>query len=158
MAAQFEIRQKNLAAARRILGNAIGLAPKDKIFTKYIDIELQLGNVDRCRILYQKYIEWAPSNSNAWSSYAELEKSLGEDDRARAICLLAMDQGALDVEELLRGAFPLKKETSFSSQGDDPVEQNKVTKGAKRKRPDLTILEAAYSWKLQKLGQPQVAF
>jgi hypothetical protein len=31
MAAQFEIRQKNLAAARKILGQAIGRAPKDKV-------------------------------------------------------------------------------------------------------------------------------
>ena len=30
--AQFEIRQKNLAAARKILGMGIGRAPKDKLF------------------------------------------------------------------------------------------------------------------------------
>ncbi|KAG6478994.1 hypothetical protein ZIOFF_062444 [Zingiber officinale] len=30
MAAQFEIRQRNLKVARQILGNAIGMAPKDK--------------------------------------------------------------------------------------------------------------------------------
>ncbi|KAK0586583.1 hypothetical protein LWI29_009156 [Acer saccharum] len=32
LAAQFEIRQLNLNGARQILGNAIGKAPKDKIF------------------------------------------------------------------------------------------------------------------------------
>lgn len=31
LAAQFEIRQKDLRAARQILGNAIGMAPKDKV-------------------------------------------------------------------------------------------------------------------------------
>ena len=31
LAAQFEIRQLNLKAARQILGNAIGKAPKDKV-------------------------------------------------------------------------------------------------------------------------------
>lgn len=31
MAAHFEIRQKDLKAARTILGNAIGRAPKDKV-------------------------------------------------------------------------------------------------------------------------------
>ena len=46
MAATFEIRQKRLDAARKILGMAIGLAPKDKIFKAYIDVEMQLGNVD----------------------------------------------------------------------------------------------------------------
>lgn len=34
MAAQFEIRQKNLQAARKILGTAIGMAPKDKVLTR----------------------------------------------------------------------------------------------------------------------------
>uniref|UniRef100_A0A0D3GHA5 Pre-mRNA-splicing factor Syf1-like N-terminal HAT-repeats domain-containing protein n=1 Tax=Oryza barthii TaxID=65489 RepID=A0A0D3GHA5_9ORYZ len=71
MAAQFEIRQKNLKAARRILGNAIGMAPKGKIFKKYIEIELYL------------------------------EKSLGETDRARSIYELAIAQSALDTPEVL---------------------------------------------------------
>ena len=31
LAAQFEIRQKNLKAARQILGNPIGMAPKDMV-------------------------------------------------------------------------------------------------------------------------------
>lgn len=31
MAAQFEIRQLNIDRARRILGSAIGMAPKDKV-------------------------------------------------------------------------------------------------------------------------------
>jgi hypothetical protein len=36
LAAQYEIRQKDLKAARRILGNAIGMAPKDKV-SSYIN-------------------------------------------------------------------------------------------------------------------------
>lgn len=27
---------------------AIGMAPKDKTFKAYIELELQLGNIDRC--------------------------------------------------------------------------------------------------------------
>lgn len=130
LAAQFEIRQLNLKGARQILGNAIGKAPKDKvnfrliskmlmnfvtlysslltfllvnkqIFKKYIEIELQLGNIDRCRKLYEKYLEWAPENCYAWSKYAELERSLSETERARAIFELAIAQPALDMPELL---------------------------------------------------------
>lgn len=101
MAAQFEIRQKNLKAARRILGNAIGMAPKGKIFKKYIEIELYLGNFDRCRTLYEKYIEWSPANCYAWRKYAELEKNLSETDRARSIYELAIAQPALDTPEVL---------------------------------------------------------
>lgn len=40
--------------------------PQDKLFKSYIEMELQLGNIDRCRTLYQKYIEWAPANAGAW--------------------------------------------------------------------------------------------
>ncbi|XP_057741481.1 uncharacterized protein LOC130960156 [Arachis stenosperma] len=105
LAAQFEIRQLNLKGARQILGNAIGKAPKDKIFNKYIEIELQLGNIDRCRKLYEKYLEWSPQNCYAWSKYAELERSLSETDRARAIFELAIAQPALDMPELLWKAY-----------------------------------------------------
>ncbi|XP_025690370.1 uncharacterized protein [Arachis hypogaea] len=101
LAAQFEIRQLNLKGARQILGNAIGKAPKHKIFNKYIEIELQLGNIDRCRKLYEKYLEWSPENCYAWTKYAELERSLCETDRARAIFELAIAQPALDMPELL---------------------------------------------------------
>ncbi|KAK2967471.1 hypothetical protein RJ640_000628 [Escallonia rubra] len=105
MAAQFEIRQLNLGSARLILGNAIGQAPKDKIFKKYIEIELQLGNIDRCRKLYEKYLEWSPENCYAWSKFAELERSLSETERARAIFELAIAQPALDMPELLWKAY-----------------------------------------------------
>ncbi|XVF13013.1 hypothetical protein REPUB_Repub08aG0170600 [Reevesia pubescens] len=105
LAAQFEIRQLNLKGARQILGNAIGKAPKDKIFKKYIEIELQLGNIDRCRKLYEKYLEWAPENCYAWSKYAELERSLSETERARSIFELAITQPALDMPELLWKAY-----------------------------------------------------
>ncbi|XP_050375831.1 uncharacterized protein LOC126793373 [Argentina anserina] len=105
LAAQFEIRQLNLKGARQILGTAIGKAPKDKIFKKYIEIELQLANIDRCRKLYEKYLEWAPHNCYAWSKYAELEKSLGETERARALFELAISQLELDMPEVLWKAY-----------------------------------------------------
>ncbi|KAL6530874.1 Crooked neck-like protein 1 [Orobanche gracilis] len=105
MAGQFEIRQLNIDRARRILGSAIGMAPKDKIFKKYIEIELQLGNVERCRKLYEKYLEWSPENCYAWSKFAELERSLAETERARALFELAIDQPALDMPELLWKAY-----------------------------------------------------
>ncbi|KAK4759983.1 hypothetical protein SAY87_023114 [Trapa incisa] len=105
LAAQFEIRQLNLDGARKILGNAIGRAPKDKIFKTYIEIELQLGNIDRCRMLYEKYLEWSPENCYAWSKYAELERSLSETERARAIFELAITQPTLDMPEVLWKAY-----------------------------------------------------
>eukprot|EP01111_Echinosteliopsis_oligospora_P009984 TRINITY_DN3023_c0_g1_i2.p1 TRINITY_DN3023_c0_g1~~TRINITY_DN3023_c0_g1_i2.p1 ORF type:complete len:681 (-),score=170.49 TRINITY_DN3023_c0_g1_i2:88-2130(-) len=101
----FEIRQKQLQSARLIYGNAIGLAPKDKIFNGYIQLETQLGNFDRCRKLYEKYLEWSPANCNAWSKFAQLENELGETERCRAIFEMAITQPLLDMPELLWKAY-----------------------------------------------------
>ena len=46
-----------MQAARKVFGTAIGKSGKEKIFKAYIALELQLGNVDRCRTLYEKYLE-----------------------------------------------------------------------------------------------------
>lgn len=105
LAAQFEIRQLNLNAARKILGTAIGMAPKSKIFKKYIELELQLFNIDACRKIYDKYLEWWAENCYAWCKYAEMEGDLKETERARAIFELAISQPALDMPELLWKAY-----------------------------------------------------
>jgi crooked neck len=65
--AHLELRARDLAAARLMFGRAIGQAPREKIFKAYIEMELQLGNLDRCRTLYQKFIEWSPENCGAWA-------------------------------------------------------------------------------------------
>ncbi|KAJ5158867.1 RNA-processing protein HAT helix [Penicillium coprophilum] len=101
MKAQFEIRQMQLQSARKTLGQAIGMCPKDKLFRGYIDIEKRLFEFGRCRTLYQKYIEWNPSNSQSWMQFADLERNLGDTERARAIFELGIDQSTLDMPELL---------------------------------------------------------
>jgi len=103
--AHLEVRQGELTAARKLLGHAIGAAPKDKLFREYIQLELQLGEVTRCRTLYQKYLQWAADNCQAWISFAELEASIGELDRARAIFGLAINQPTLDMPETLWKAY-----------------------------------------------------
>lgn len=73
--AQFEIRRLDLGAARKIFGTAIGMSPKEALFKKYIELEievkipscllsliltstcLQLREFDRVRTIYEKYIE-----------------------------------------------------------------------------------------------------
>ncbi|KAG8133104.1 hypothetical protein E2320_010918 [Naja naja] len=79
--AQFEIRQKNLHLARRAL--------------------LQLREFDRCRKLYEKFLEFTPENCTSWIKFAELETILGDIDRARAIYELAIGQPRLDMPEVL---------------------------------------------------------
>lgn len=105
LASQFEVRQRDLIAARRIFGQAIGMAGKENIFKGYIELELQLGEVERCRVIYGKYIEMMPFNSNAWKSFAQLEINVGETERARGIYDLAISQPEMDMPELLWKAF-----------------------------------------------------
>lgn len=123
--AQFEIRQKNLQAARKTMvrfrttslsemlkllgmtvsffsgqGTAIGKCPKNKLLKGYIELELQLREFDRCRKLYEKYLEFSPENCTTWIKFAELETILGDTERARAIFELAIGQPRLDMPEV----------------------------------------------------------
>ena len=102
--AQYFVRQKSLEEARRVFGQAIGRCPREKIFKSYIELELQLGNVDRCRKIYEKYIELFPEYANAWIQYGQLEQSLEEMDRARAIYDIAVEQN-LDMPENVWKAY-----------------------------------------------------
>uniref|UniRef100_A0A7N8XF02 Crooked neck-like protein 1 n=1 Tax=Mastacembelus armatus TaxID=205130 RepID=A0A7N8XF02_9TELE len=101
LSAQFEIRQKNLQGARKIMGMAIGKCPKNKLLKGYIELELQLREFDRCRKLYEKYLEFSPENCTTWIKFAELETILGDIERARAIFELAIGQPRLDMPEVL---------------------------------------------------------
>ncbi|KAI1456905.1 cell cycle control protein [Annulohypoxylon moriforme] len=103
--AQFEIRQGELTAARKTLGQAIGVCPKDRLFKGYIELELKLFEFVRCRTLYEKHIEWNPANCQTWIKFAELERGLDDLDRTRAIFELAINQQVLDMPELLWKAY-----------------------------------------------------
>lgn len=59
----------------------------------------------RCRTLYEKYLLHNPANCAAWCKFAELEASLNEAERARALYELAIQQPVLDMPELLWKAY-----------------------------------------------------
>lgn len=103
--AKFEIRQKNLSEARKILGKAIGMCPKDKLFKGYIELEIELREFDRCRILYEKFLEYNCQNCTTWIKYAELETILGDVERVKAIYELAIEQPRLDMPEIVWKAY-----------------------------------------------------
>ena len=105
MYAHFEVRQKDMKAARKALGAGIGKCPKPKLFKGYIELELQLREFDRCRRLYEKFLEFSVANSSTWIKYAELETILGDSDRARAIFELAINQPLMDMPEMLWKAY-----------------------------------------------------
>ena len=61
----------------------LGMCGKQNIFKGYIELELQLGEVDRCRQIYLKYVQSVPHQCDTWQSFAQLEASVGEAARAR---------------------------------------------------------------------------
>jgi crooked neck len=103
--ALFEIRQKDIQKARKILGTAIGKCGSSKIFSAYIDLELQIGDIERCRKLHDKWLLTQPWNSEAWLSFIELEKNLEEHSRCEALFELAINTPELERPEVVWKAF-----------------------------------------------------
>ena len=120
LAAHFEVRQRQLTAARRVLGTGIGKRPSPKLFRAYLQLELQLGEGDRCRKLYEKWLEFQPHSCLVWTRYAGLEASLNEVVRARTIFELGVSQPFLDMPETLWKAF-IDFEVALTS--EDSVER-----------------------------------
>jgi crooked neck len=79
-----------LEKARKVMGNGMGVNPKEKTFRDYIALELGLREFDRARRVYEKYISWKRGNARAWLGYTELEVGLGEVERARGLFELAV--------------------------------------------------------------------
>lgn len=53
---------------------ALGICPRDKLYRGYIDLEIQLREFDRCRILYEKFLEFGPENCTTWMKVCELHQ------------------------------------------------------------------------------------
>ncbi|KAF2731184.1 TPR-like protein [Polyplosphaeria fusca] len=101
----FEIRQGQLTPARKLLGQAVGMCPKDRLYRGYIELEMKLFEFGRCRTHYNNYILWNPANGQAWIKFAELERGLDDLERAREIFELAVDLPELDMPELVWKAY-----------------------------------------------------
>lgn len=103
--ANFLIRQRDVQGARLALGQSLGKCPKKKLFRSYIELESRLGEVDRCRKIYDKFVLFDPQNCETWQKYATLERQVGEVERARAIYELAVKQPVLDMPEMIWKAY-----------------------------------------------------
>lgn len=86
---------------------------QNKLFRGYIDLEIQLREFDRCRTLYEKFLQNGPENCTTWMKFAELETLLGDVDRARGIYELAIKQPLLDMPEILWKVNPLSRESEL---------------------------------------------
>jgi len=65
-AASLEVRCKDLDLARRVFDTALETCPKDSVFRAAIELEWQLGEIDRCRELHKQRLLFAPYVSKAW--------------------------------------------------------------------------------------------
>ncbi len=83
--AEYYIRNNNLDKARKIFGLNLAVCPKENVIKRYLNIEEDLGNIDRVRTIFQSYIEKKPENSKMWIKYAEFEKDLEEYERCESI-------------------------------------------------------------------------
>lgn len=83
--AHFLLRAHDLPGARKVMGLAIAKCPSEKIFNEYVNIELQLTEVERCRSILVKFVKTFPDNPNSWIKFAEFEAGLEEYERAEAI-------------------------------------------------------------------------
>lgn len=110
--AQFYIRQQNLDKARKVFGQAIGLLSTEKVFNAYLELELQLANIDRCRTIYEIYIQRLPEVPTPWVKYAEMEFSLDEVERAREIYELAIQMTEMNMPESIWKSY-IDMETSL---------------------------------------------
>lgn len=113
--AYFEIRRQDVTAARKVLGVSIGMCPKPKLFTGYIELEMRLREFDRVRTLYEKFLtvsrnslstgnqlihQYDPSLSSAWIQWTQVEGAVEDFERVRAIFELAVTQ-SLDMPEIV---------------------------------------------------------
>jgi crooked neck len=46
----------DVSTARKVLGTGIGMCPKPKLFSGYIELEMRLREFDRVRMLYEKFL------------------------------------------------------------------------------------------------------
>lgn len=102
--AYFEIRRLDVNAARKVLGASIGMCPKPKLFTGYIELEMRLREFDRVRTLYEKFLTYDPSLSSAWIQWTQVEGAVEDFARVRGIFELAVQQ-ELDMPELVWKAY-----------------------------------------------------
>jgi len=134
-AADLEIRQHDVGAARKLLGEALGKCrklAKAKLYRGYAGLERQLGEVERCRQIHGKWVETAPCSAAAWTALAELERAVGETTRARAVFELAVSQPELDRPEQLWKAFvDLEVRLEKTPEEDDAEEPEEVATGSR---------------------------
>ena len=90
LATNFYIRQKNLDKVRKLFGISMGICPRKKIINSYINLELQLGNNDRVKKIFQNFIQKFPGDSEIWTNFGKFEESIEEYQAAEILYINAI--------------------------------------------------------------------
>lgn len=96
--------RKILPLPERFWAHQLANAPKTNCFVVTLNLSCSC-EFDRCRKLYEKFLEFSPENCTIWMKFAEMEAILGDTDRARAIMELAIGQPRLEMPEVLWKAY-----------------------------------------------------
>jgi crooked neck len=99
LAAFFEVRHGDIETARKIFGMSIGTSPRSSVFSAYIEMEYLLGDYERVRKIYSKYILTLPHDIRSWISFAQFESKEGNIEYARNIFEEAINKK--DVENMI---------------------------------------------------------
>ncbi len=119
------------------------MCPKPKLFKAYIDIEKQLMNFDRCRVLYEKYIEYCNYRVDTWIEYTDFEYELGEYERMRAIFEIGISRMVLDKPDLLWKRY-ITVESEIDEEDGELVRQLYHRLLERTKHPNIYISFAKY--------------
>jgi hypothetical protein len=71
--ARFHIRRQDLKNARNVLGTSIGMCPKEKLFSGYIDLELEVCRLTRT--MQPALNDISPSSSRSLTTHGNSTKS-----------------------------------------------------------------------------------
>jgi len=73
---EFEMRNAFVNHARNVLDQAIQIFPRiDFLWYKYVYMEEMVGDMPKCRAVFERWMKWAPDD-NGWLSYARFEHTM----------------------------------------------------------------------------------
>ncbi|KAF9598959.1 hypothetical protein IFM89_033304, partial [Coptis chinensis] len=125
LVAQFEIRQKNIDGARKLLGNAIGRAPKDKVWISFAKFEAITG-------FEGKATAWRKRMTGLYSEQRKQRPPTLEVLFENAINHLRTSATELKEERAIFVRGVVTMESSFGDIGDVGIVQNKLPRSSKK--------------------------
>ena len=111
----------------------MSLLPRvDQFWFKYSYMEEMLGNTDRARQVFERWMQWEPDDQ-AWNSYVKFEVRAGDMPRARVV-----HERYLGVHQTLRAFLKVAKWEARECR--DPDRARRVGGWPMRRSTETTIL------------------